>query len=180
MRTLARRWTKRSNYSASTRTVESRWRCGSTSKTWTPRLPNSTPRMRESKREVHRQARQLDNAATQAYERFHANFSARDWDRMRELLADDYCGDDRRRVVGNGIRHGRDAHDQTIKDCRRPRGNKPDVKGRSDPWRAPRPHSCGVLRRDEKPETFGVDVLQLVEIDADQRIMALLAFDLDD
>ena len=33
-----------SSYTASTRRVESRCRCGSTSKTWTPRSPNSTPR----------------------------------------------------------------------------------------------------------------------------------------
>ncbi len=49
-RTLAHRRTKRSNYSASTRTVESPWRCGSTSKTSTPPSPNLTRSTPGSKR----------------------------------------------------------------------------------------------------------------------------------
>jgi hypothetical protein len=42
-------------------------------------------------------------------ERFLAHFEVRDWDRMPEILADDFCQDDRRRVVGAGVRQGRDA-----------------------------------------------------------------------
>ena len=38
-----------------------------------------------------------------------AHFAARDWDAMAEILADDVSADDRRRVVGAGVRHGRDA-----------------------------------------------------------------------
>ena len=37
-----------------------------------------------------------------------------------------------------------------------------------------------VAQGDEEPETFDIDVLQLVEIDADERIAALIMFDLDD
>ena len=59
--------------------------------------------------ELHPQARRLENAASRVAERFLAQFAARDWDAMAEMLADDYFSDDRRRVVGAGVRHGRDA-----------------------------------------------------------------------
>ena len=59
--------------------------------------------------ELSRPAPQLENAASQVNERFLAYFAARDWDAMAEILADDVSGDDRRRVVGGGVRHGRDA-----------------------------------------------------------------------
>ena len=38
-----------------------------------------------------------------------AYFAARDWTAMAEILADEICNDDRRRVVNAGIRRGRDA-----------------------------------------------------------------------
>ena len=59
------------------------------------RSPNSTPR--------------LENAASQAVERYLAHFAARDWDALAKVLADDFVTDDRRRAVNAGIRHGRDA-----------------------------------------------------------------------
>ena len=54
-------------------------------------------------------APRLENAASQAYERFWTYFAARDWAALAELLADDIFTDDRRRVVNAGARHGRDA-----------------------------------------------------------------------
>ena len=51
----------------------------------------------------------LENAASQVTERFAVQLRARDWDAMAELLADDFCSDDRRGVVGAGIQRGRDA-----------------------------------------------------------------------
>ena len=54
-------------------------------------------------------APRLENAASQADERFWAYFTARDWAAMAEILADDISTDDRRRVVGAGVRRGRDA-----------------------------------------------------------------------
>ena len=59
--------------------------------------------------ELSRPAPRLENAASQVDERFMACFAARDWDAMAEMLADDISTDDRRRVVGAGVRHGRDA-----------------------------------------------------------------------
>ena len=60
--------------------------------------------------ELHPQPPRLENAASRVAERFRACFAARDWDAMAEMLADNLFTDDRRRVVGAGIRHGRDAH----------------------------------------------------------------------
>ncbi len=66
--------------------------------------------------ELNRPAPRLENAASQAYERFMACFAARDWDAMAELLADDISTEDRRRVVNSGLRKGRDA---VIENCGR-------------------------------------------------------------
>ena len=59
--------------------------------------------------ELHPQARQLENAASQVEQRFLTYFAARDWDAMAELLADDTSTDDRRPLVNVGVRYGRDA-----------------------------------------------------------------------
>ncbi len=59
--------------------------------------------------ELSAQTRCLENAASQADKRFLTRFAAGDWDAMAELLADNYSLDDRRRVVGAGVRQGRDA-----------------------------------------------------------------------
>ncbi len=59
--------------------------------------------------ELHPQARRLENAASQVYERFQARFAARNWSAIAEMLVADLYSDDRRSVVGGGNRHGRDA-----------------------------------------------------------------------
>ena len=60
--------------------------------------------------EAHRQARRLENAASQAWpSATRRSFAARDWDALAKVLADDFVTDDRRRVVNAGIRRGRDA-----------------------------------------------------------------------
>ena len=59
--------------------------------------------------QLSRPAPRLENAASQIGERFVAYFAAGDWDAMATILADDFSNDDRRRVVGAGVTHGRDA-----------------------------------------------------------------------
>ena len=59
--------------------------------------------------QLSRPAPRLENAASQAAERYSAHFAARDWDALAKVLADDIVTDDRRRVANAGIRHGRDA-----------------------------------------------------------------------
>ncbi|WP_406817850.1 BTAD domain-containing putative transcriptional regulator [Mycobacterium sp. M23085] len=128
----------------------------------------------------HSQTRHLENAATLAYERLHAYFKARNWDAITELLTDDYCGDDRRSVVGSGIRRGRGA---AIEDYR----SAADIEVTDATSHAVATRGgCLALSRARysrsglEPEAFHVDFLQIVEIDTAERIAAMAAFDLDD
>lgn len=122
----------------------------------------------------------LENGATRAYERLHAYFKARDWDAITDLLTDDYCGDDRRSVVGAGIRRGPDA---AIEDYRSAAdidvtdAGSDTVATRGARLALARAHYA---RSGKESEAFRVDFLQLVEIDSDGRIAAMAAFDLDD
>ena len=59
--------------------------------------------------ELQPQAPRLENAASQVEQRYLTYFAARDWDAYAEILSDDICMDDRRRVVNAGVRRGRDA-----------------------------------------------------------------------
>ena len=90
------------------------------------------------------------------------------------------CQDDRRRVVGAGVRHGRD--DEII-----------DLRAIADLWAgkatptyiATRGERLALLRlrfsfRDQGSEGFVTEVLGLCEINADERIVAAVSFDLDD
>ncbi|ORB68363.1 BTAD domain-containing putative transcriptional regulator [Mycolicibacterium tusciae] len=129
--------------------------------------------------ELSRPLRQLENAATRVYERLQVCFQADEWDAMADLLAEDFLQDDRRRVVGAGARHGRDAQ---IVDMRAIAGLgfkhwTPDVIAIRG--------SRLLLRRvrysdSERPDAVHIDVLEVVEIDADERMTALVIFDPDD
>jgi hypothetical protein len=125
-------------------------------------------------------ARQLENAATRVFERFEAHFAARDWTAMAEILAEDMCNDDRRRVVGSGVLHGRDTditHMRAIADV--------GAKTITSTLIATRGERL-VLRRvlfsgeDQGPEEFQTEILGIVDIDVDNRIVARVSFDPDD
>lgn len=122
----------------------------------------------------------LNNAASQVMQRFLACFAARDWDAMPEILGDDFSYDDRRRVVGSGARHNRDAQVE-------------DMRASADLWTrnvtpiviATRGRRLVLTRlffwgRDRGPEAFLTEVFGVVEINADERIVAIVTFDLDD
>lgn len=122
----------------------------------------------------------LENTATRIYERLHAFFAARDWDAISELLTDDYYGDDRRSVVGAGIRRGPDS---AIEDYRS--AADIEVTEATSDAIATRGARLALARarysrNGQEPEGFHVDFLQIVEIDDDERIAAMAAFDLDD
>jgi hypothetical protein len=114
------------------------------------------------------------------YERINVYFAARHWDAMTERMAEDVFDDDRRRVVGAGVRHGRDA---VIADVRA----VADV-GITDITSTVIATRGGRLalsrerfaRSDQQPEAFYAEVLGIVEINADDRFVARIAFDPDD
>ena len=131
--------------------------------------------------ELSRPTQRLENAASQVGERFLAQFAARDWDAMAEILADDFSSDDRRRVVGAGVRRGRDAE---IADMRAISG-----LGLTNARRTAVLATRGgrlVLSRvrfsggEHGPEAVVTDILGIVETDADNRIAATVVFDPDD
>ncbi|MCW2561660.1 MAG: putative ATPase, partial [Mycobacterium sp.] len=130
--------------------------------------------------ELSRPATQLENAASRAFKRFQTYFAAREWTAMAEILAEDMCNDDRRRVVGAGVLHGRDtdvAHMRAIADVGAKTITSTVVATRGERL---------VLRRvlfsgeDQGSEAFEAELLGIVEIDADERIVARLSFEPDD
>lgn len=130
--------------------------------------------------ELSRPAPRLENAASQLDEHFYAHFAARDWDAMAEILADDYRGDDRRRVVGAGVRHGRDAeivNMRAIADVGITNITSTVIATRGERLVLTRDRYSG---RDQGPGAFHTEVLGIVEISADNRFVAGVWFDLDD
>ena len=125
-------------------------------------------------------ARRLENAASRVADRFTAYYAAGDWQAMAEVLADNYSSDDRRRVVGSGVRHGRDAHIE-------------DMRARAELWLTNRTSTVVATRgerlalmrislssRDQGHEAFVTELLIVDEINADERLVAGIAFDLND
>ena len=130
--------------------------------------------------ELHAQARQLENAATRVYQRLESYFVARDWNAMAETLADDISTDDRRRVVGAGRQQGRDAVIAEISAVAEigVKSMTPEIIAiRGGGLVLSRVRSSG---RDQRPDAFRTDVLDILEIDADERVVARVVFDPDD
>ncbi len=127
--------------------------------------------------QLSRPAPRLDNAASHALEQWLAHFATRDWDAMAALVADDYYGDDRRPVFGAGIQRGGDVmvrQFKTAADLDVTRAASDVVATRGN--RVALTHTL-FSRIDDGPDAFRVDVLYVVEINADERISALVAFD---
>jgi hypothetical protein len=131
--------------------------------------------------ELQAQPRQLQNAASQVDQRFWTYFAARDWDAMADLVADDIYSDDRRRVVNGGVRHGRDAHIadmQAIAEIVDPKNLTSTVIA----TRGARLALCHIRssNRAVGPDEITAEVLSVLEIDADNHIVANIGFDVDD
>jgi hypothetical protein len=129
--------------------------------------------------ELHERAPRLENAASQVVERLKECFTVRDWDAIAGMLADGVSSEDRRRVVNSGFRHGRDAVIAEFSDV------ADFVANRTSDVLATRGarivlSKARVSGRDERPEAFHTEVLDVVEIDTDGRVMARSLFDPDD
>ena len=114
------------------------------------------------------------------YEHFSACFNARDWDAVTEMLADGIHNDDRRQVVNAGVRHGRDA---TIASMRAT--VEFGVSATTKIVIATRGERLTLCRerfavQEQRSDAFGAEVLGIVEIDANERIVTRVAFDLND
>ena len=128
--------------------------------------------------ELHPQTRRLENAASQVAERFMVPFTEGDWDAVAEMLADNFSSDDRRRVVGAGVRLGRDAQIADVRAIADLWIMRPTVMAtRGDRLVLMRVHFSA---RDQGPAAFLTEALSIVEINADERIVATVAFGIDD
>ena len=130
--------------------------------------------------ELHPQTPRLENPASQVTERFQAHFAARDWAAMGEILADGFSSDDRRRVVGAGVRDGRHAE---IADMAATADL--GITNVTSTVVATRGGRLALMRgslthRDQGPEAYLSEALGIVEIDAYERIVAFVTFDFDD
>ena len=128
--------------------------------------------------QLNRPAPRLENSATRAWERLFSYIAARDWDAWAQTTAENVSVDDRRRVVNAGILHGRDAN---IKDAKATVdvGFAMTMLG-SLAIRGERLALIRVRVSGRDPEAIQNDALNIVEIDADDRIVAAVVFGLDD
>ena len=118
----------------------------------------------------------LENAASRVHGRLRAYFAARDWDAMAAMLTDDASMDDRRRIVGSEVRRGRDA---TMAEWRTLA--EIGVTTTTSVVIATRGTRLAMCRtRASTSGAFDANVFQIVDIDADERVVAVVTFDVDD
>ena len=128
--------------------------------------------------QLSRPAPRLENAASQAVERYSAHFAARDWDALAKVLADDISIDDRRRVVNAGIRHGRDAEIANLRataDAGFMYITSVVIAARGE--RLILTRTAG---RGRGSDEFLSDALGVLEINSHNQIAAIVIFDLED
>jgi hypothetical protein len=129
--------------------------------------------------ELQPQASRLENAAARADESFFAHTRARNWAAAAEMLAENSFVDDRRRVVNIGVWQGRDvviANLQALAEA---------VAGVTSTVIAIRGERLALTRisapnRDLQQGDFGVEMLGIAELDADNRLTAHVLFDPED
>ncbi|MFI5508307.1 BTAD domain-containing putative transcriptional regulator [Mycobacterium sp. NPDC051804] len=129
--------------------------------------------------ELGRRTSQLENTASRTYDRFNASLTARDWDAMAEMIADDDVNIDRRRVVNTGVLRGREAQIENLRvivDVGATNHESTVVAIRGDRLVLTRTSWSGSSR----PGAFGIELLAVIEIDDNDRIAAGITFDLDD
>jgi len=132
--------------------------------------------------ELQPRSARLANAAGRVYERILAHFAAQDWAAIAEILADDCSTMDRRRVINAGHRHDKDAVGAEVaevtaiaevgvilaSDIVATRGERLVLsRGRA-------------VADVHQPDAFRSDLLDVVEIDTDEKVVARVIFDLDD
>ncbi|MGV0784205.1 BTAD domain-containing putative transcriptional regulator [Mycolicibacterium sp. XJ766] len=121
-----------------------------------------------------------ENTASLVEARCQEYLSAGDLTALSQLMAEDISIDDRRRVINAGRRRGRDV---VMEDLRV--GAEVGLTQIAPAAIATRGEHLTLRRirysgEDQRPEAFLIDLVQIVEIDANQRICALVLFDPDD
>ena len=120
------------------------------------------------------------NAAARVYERILAHFAARDRAAITQILAEDVSTEDRRRVVNAGLRNGRDAviaEIAAIAEVGTANLASEIIATRGERLVLTRGRAWAGAQR---PDAFRADLLDVVEIDADEQVVARVIFDPDD
>ena len=130
--------------------------------------------------ELHQQERRLENAATQWLERYLPHFAARDWVAMADMLAEDLCVDDRRRVINGGVARGRDIEIASVRAIAEVVG----VENITSTTIATRGehlvlHSLSFFAPNW-PDEFNHEVIEVLEITDDGKGSVHVVFDPDD
>ena len=128
--------------------------------------------------ELSRPAPHLENTATRVFERLYSHVAAGEWHAVAQITAENVCVDDRRRVVNAGILHGRDAN---IKDAQATAdvGFMMTMLGVLA-TRGGRLALTGIRVSGRDPKAIQNDALEIIEIDAGDKVAAVVVFDLDD
>ena len=128
--------------------------------------------------ELHPTTRRLGNTASRVFENEWSHFAARDWDALAELVADNYSGIDHRRVVRAENQHGRDV---VVRDLQAAADVGFTISMVSAvAIRGERLVLARVRASGRDPKAIQNDALNVVEIDAEERIVATVTFDLED
>ncbi|TPG32059.1 BTAD domain-containing putative transcriptional regulator [Mycolicibacterium hodleri] len=121
----------------------------------------------------------LQNAASDSYERFATCFERGHWDQIVDMIAADVYSDDRRRTVNGGTRLGRDAFVDELRSLAEIGfvAIAPEIV-------ATRGERLVLIRAeamqsDQRSDGFDVQVLDVVQIDADERVVGRIVFDAD-
>ncbi|MDP7738507.1 BTAD domain-containing putative transcriptional regulator [Mycobacterium paragordonae] len=130
--------------------------------------------------ELQSQPPPLQNAATQALQCLQAHFAARNWVALADELAEDIYTDDRRRVIGAGIRHGRAAEIQGLQAAA-----SVGTKQVTSTFLATRGERLVLARsrlapNDQRPAAFYAEMIGVVEVNADHLVTGVVSFDVDD
>ena len=127
-----------------------------------------------------RPATKLENAATHVADRFLAHFASGQWDAMADMLADGFDGDDRRPVIGSGIRPGRDqqiADLQVIAELWSAQAISTIIATRGSHLALMR---FQFLAGEPGPQAFLTEILGVVETNSDDKTVAYVVFGPDD
>ena len=130
--------------------------------------------------ELARPAQQFTNAAVRATERLRTCFRTRDWSGLADVLAEDIVADDRRRVVGLGLRQGREVN---VADIRV--GAEIGTQDITSTIVATRGDRLSLDRarysmHDQQLDALSMELLRLVEVDDSGRMSACLMLDADE
>ncbi|GAT12674.1 putative ATPase [Mycolicibacterium novocastrense] len=121
----------------------------------------------------------LENGATRADERFNALFAARRWDDIAALLTEDL------RIVDHRPGLRRESNDRATELAEVRAIAELGTKSMTSQVIAIRGNRLALVRtlytgRDMRPEAFHTELLRIVEISDEERLVAYIAFDPDD